>query len=79
MNQLVPISAPTLPAFVAAAGERASMRFLEFFAANIRNPHTRRTHGRAADEFLAWRASADVALRGSRDPHSRPCYAAAPA
>ena len=30
----------TVPALVAAAGERASMRFLEFFAANIRNPHT---------------------------------------
>jgi hypothetical protein len=29
-------------ALVAAAGERARMRFLEFFAANIRNPYTRR-------------------------------------
>jgi hypothetical protein len=27
------------------------MRFLEFFAANIRNPHTRRAYGRAAEEF----------------------------
>ena len=42
MNQLVPVAAPSLPALVPAAGERASMRFLEFFAANIRNPHTRR-------------------------------------
>ena len=32
-----------LPELIAAAGERASMRFLEFFAANIRNPHTVRT------------------------------------
>jgi integrase/recombinase XerC len=46
-----------LPALVAAAGERASLRFLEFFAANIRNPHTRRAYYRAADEFLAWCAS----------------------
>jgi hypothetical protein len=37
MNQLAPISPVTVPALVAAAGERASMRFLEFFAANIRN------------------------------------------
>jgi hypothetical protein len=44
MNHLVPISAPTLPALIPAAGERASMRFLEFFAANIRNPHTRRAY-----------------------------------
>jgi hypothetical protein len=41
-----------LPALVALAGERASMRFLEFFAANIRNPHTRRAYARAAQEFL---------------------------
>jgi site-specific recombinase XerC len=60
MNQLVPITSPTLPALVAAAGERASMRFLEFFAANIRNPHTRRAYARAADEFLAWCAAGAV-------------------
>ena len=60
MNKLVPISSPALPALVAAAGERASMRFLEFFAANIRNPHTRRAYYRAAEEFLAWCASAGV-------------------
>jgi hypothetical protein len=61
MNQLVPVRASTtLPALVAAAGERASMRFLEFFAANIRNPHTRRAYARAAEEFLAWCAGAGV-------------------
>src|SRR5271170_2193798 len=60
MNQLVPISSPALPALVAAAGERASMRFLEFFAATIRNPHTRRAYARAADEFLTWCASVGV-------------------
>ena len=43
-----------LPALIAAAGDNASRRFLEFFAANIRNPHTRRAYGRAAAEFLAW-------------------------
>jgi site-specific recombinase XerD len=60
MNQLVPITSATLPAPVAAAGDRAGMRFLEFFAANIRNPHTRRAYARAADEFLAWCAAAGV-------------------
>lgn len=61
MNQVVSISASsTLPALVTAAGERASMRFLEFFAANIRNPHTRRAYYRAAEEFLTWCASAGV-------------------
>src|SRR5208282_2759448 len=61
MNQLIPIaSPPTLPGLVAVAGERASMRFLEFFAANIRNSHTRRAYGRAAEEFLAWCAGVGV-------------------
>ena len=61
MNELV-TSTPSLPlpALIAAAGERAGMRFLEFFAANIRNPHTRRAYARAADEFLAWCSSAGV-------------------
>jgi hypothetical protein len=41
MNQLVPFT-DRAPALIAAVGERASYRFLEFFTANIRNPHTRR-------------------------------------
>jgi len=62
MNEFVPLgpSSATLPTLVAAAGKRASMRFLEFFAANIRNPHTRRAYFRASEEFLAWCASAGV-------------------
>jgi site-specific recombinase XerC len=49
-----------VPALITAAGERTSMRFLEFFAANIRNPHTRRAYYRAAEEFPAWCAEAGV-------------------
>jgi len=63
MNELVPLasSPAALPALVLAAGEQASMRFLaEFFAANIRNPHTRRAYYRAAEEFLTWCARAGV-------------------
>jgi hypothetical protein len=60
LNQLVAISSPALPAVVTAAGERARMRFLEFFAANIRNPHARRAYYPAAEEFLGWCASAGV-------------------
>ena len=40
-----------LPALIAAAGDRASNRFIEFFTAQIRNPHTRRAYGRAVSEF----------------------------
>src|ERR1700720_650341 len=60
VSSLVRITAPRLPELIAAAGERASMRFLEFFAANIRNPHTRRAYARAAEEFLGWCASVGV-------------------
>jgi hypothetical protein len=35
MNQLAPLSLSQIQALVAVAGERAPMRFLEFFAANI--------------------------------------------
>ena len=61
MSHPVPaLTCSRVPELVAGAGERASMRCLEFFAANIRNPHTRRAYARAADEFLAWCASAGV-------------------
>ncbi len=33
---------------------RASYRFLEFFTAQIRNPHTGRAYARAATEFFDW-------------------------
>jgi site-specific recombinase XerD len=36
------------------------VRFLEFFASAIRNPHTRRAYARAAGDFLAWCAGAGV-------------------
>jgi hypothetical protein len=55
MNHLVPFrSADASPALVAAAGERARARFIEFFTANIRNRNTRRAYAQAVGEFLAW-------------------------
>ena len=39
---------------------RASYRFLEFFTAQIRNPHTRRAYARAAAEFFDWLAARGV-------------------
>lgn len=42
------------PTLIAAAGDRARLRFLEFFASNIRNRHTRRAYIRAVTEFLDW-------------------------
>src|SRR3546814_19027724 len=65
MNQLAPLPAPApalaLPALIAAADERAPLRFLQFFAVTIRNPHTRRAYPRAAGDFLAWCQARGVA------------------
>ncbi len=47
-------SSPTLPAVIAAAGEPAAMRFIEFFTANIRNPNTRAAYHRAVMDFFGW-------------------------
>jgi hypothetical protein len=54
MNQLARIGISTLPRLIASAGEGAELRFLEFFAANIRNSHTRRAYMRAVANFMAW-------------------------
>ena len=43
-----------VPAAIAAAGEHAARRFLEFFAATIRNKNTRLAYYRAACSFFAW-------------------------
>src|ERR1700736_3392085 len=61
-------STATVPVLITAAGERAGIRFLEFFAANTRNPHTRRAYARATDEFLAWCAAAGVPSIGAVQP-----------
>jgi site-specific recombinase XerD len=53
-------SSSPLPVVVINAGERASGRFLEFFASTIRNPNTRRAYAHAAGEFLTWCAQVGV-------------------
>jgi site-specific recombinase XerD len=61
-------AAPMVPALIAAAGDQAARRFLEFFAATIRNAHTRRAYGRACAEFLAWCAEAGVRKLADVEP-----------
>lgn len=61
MNPLVAPNAASVPVLVTAAGDRAGVRFFEFFASAIRNPHTRRAYARAAGDFLVWCAGAGVA------------------
>ncbi len=43
-----------VPRVIADAGDRAARRFLEFFAATIRNKNTRQAYYRAAARFFAW-------------------------
>lgn len=52
MTTIVTLS-PALP-IIAAAPQRTRTRFLEFFAANIRNANTRRAYARAASDCLTW-------------------------
>lgn len=61
MNALTPLApASLLPAIVAAAEPHAQRGFLEFFAAAIRNPHTRRAYARGCGDFLGWCAERGV-------------------
>jgi site-specific recombinase XerD len=56
-GQLTTPTAPDLhlvPALIADAGDAASWRYVDFFTANIRNPHTRRAYARACNQFFAW-------------------------
>ncbi|WP_200877383.1 tyrosine-type recombinase/integrase [Methylobacter tundripaludum] len=52
------IALPLLPSLITAAGDRAQLRFLKFFASNILNPHTRHAYVRAVTEFRDWCAVA---------------------
>ena len=47
-------AAVAVPGIVADAGERAARRFLEYFAANIRNRNTRTAYMHAVSRFFAW-------------------------
>jgi site-specific recombinase XerD len=66
MNQLVPIrggrtrSRMVVPAAIAGAGDTAVRRFLEFFAATIRNRNTRMAYYRAVTDFFAWLDAAGI-------------------
>ncbi|MHB8285458.1 MAG: site-specific integrase, partial [Caulobacteraceae bacterium] len=68
MSQPIAIASVELPSLVVAAGVPAQVRFLEFFAGNIRNPHTRRAYARAVVDFLAWCEARGVASIAAVQP-----------
>jgi hypothetical protein len=51
---IAPTDTYVVPALIAAAGDAAGWRYVEFFTANIRNPHTRRAYVRACGRFFSW-------------------------
>jgi site-specific recombinase XerD len=59
-NLVVQAAYASLPALVTATGDRAGLRFLEFFASNIRNPNTRRAYSQAVAAFFGWCEKAGV-------------------
>src|SRR5712691_3383505 len=59
---LTDATSATVPALIAARGQHAGRRFVEFFTANIRNPNTRKAYYRAASEFFDWCDQAGLGL-----------------
>src|SRR5436309_8989527 len=53
-GSLVDTTASRLPRAIREAGTDAQRRFVEFFAANIRNPNTRFAYARAVGRFFDW-------------------------
>ena len=58
-----------LPALIIEADDRARERFLEFFAATIRNKNTRKAYARAVADFLAWCETNGLAFDAIRPLH----------
>ena len=62
-----------VPAIIAKLGDHAAWRYVEFFTANIRNPHTRRAYARACSRFFAWCDQRGLTLSAIR-PHDVATY-----
>src|SRR3977135_3143666 len=62
-----------LPAIIADLGDQAGWCYVEFFTANIRNPHTRRAYARACSQFFGWCEQHGLNLMAIR-PHSVAAY-----
>jgi hypothetical protein len=67
-------SAMLVPKLIADAGENASLRFLDFFTANIRNPNTRAAYAVAVRAFFAWLDSKHVAPLAAVRTHHVSAY-----
>ena len=59
---MTPEGVSGLPTVIAGAGQRAGLRFIEFFTAEIRNPNTRRAYHRAVCDFFRWSEDFELEL-----------------
>ncbi len=57
---IIPGNQTPIPHPIAAAGDQASRRFIEFFTANIRNRNTRQAYARAVSDFFDWTEEAGL-------------------
>jgi hypothetical protein len=67
-----PAPALPVPVLIAAAGERASLRFVDFFTAHIRNPNTRAAYGVAVRSLFTWLEMQGVAELAEIRTHQSP-------
>jgi site-specific recombinase XerD len=65
----VPAIVPKPPDLIAAAGTSARFAWAEFFAAQIRNPHTRAAYGLAVRRFFAWLEPKGIPLASIEPAH----------
>jgi site-specific recombinase XerD len=63
------LSGALVPATVADAGAAAAQRYVEFFAAQLRNPNTRAAYARAASDFFTWCERHGLALPAVQPVH----------
>jgi hypothetical protein len=61
-----------VPALISNLGDEAAWRYVEFFTANIRNPHTRRAYARACSQFFVWCEQRGLTLAAIRPTMSPP-------
>ena len=73
-SALTPLPAAHLiPTLIAAAGDDASWRYIDFFTSNIRNPNTRRAYARACGTFFTWAEERGLSL-GTIRPYDVSLY-----
>jgi site-specific recombinase XerD len=71
-TEIIPSIRPSefpVPAIIAAAGDKASEHFLEFFAATIRNKNTRAAYVQAVAQFCRWCEEHGLQLASIRPLH----------